>query len=219
MGGARKRLFPEREETWELGNGKGQSPPLPTHGFLSPPPPSANTWHGHKQGLWSLPPGQDWVKEAKNRQKKWGGGLMALPCGVARWAKELWPLGWAAGCSLPEQQTMDDRPLTRQCCPRVTGNWHDLFLKGSGGLPGLGGGQAECRGFPGTPGAQPSSPSSTLPPAPVFPANIVPITSENSRTKNKGSDGASSSQYHLPHSPKPAQEKLTPSCPKPFVTL
>lgn len=144
---------------------------------------------------------------------------MALPCRVARWAKELWPLGWAAGCSLPEQQTMDDRPLTRQCCPRVTGNWHDLFLKGSGGLPGLGGGQAECRGFPGTPGAQPSSPSSTLPPAPVFPANIVPITSENSRTKNKGSDGASSSQYHLPHSPKPAQEKLTPSCPKPFVTL
>lgn len=53
--GARKRLLPEREETWELGNGKGQRSPLPTHGFLSPPPPSANTWHGHKQGLCSFP--------------------------------------------------------------------------------------------------------------------------------------------------------------------
>lgn len=52
--GARKRLLPEREETWELGNGKGQSSPLPTHGFLSPPPPSANTWHGHKLGLCSF---------------------------------------------------------------------------------------------------------------------------------------------------------------------
>lgn len=32
--GARKRLLPEREETWELGNGKGQGHPLPTHSFL-----------------------------------------------------------------------------------------------------------------------------------------------------------------------------------------
>lgn len=84
--GARKRLLPEREETWELGNGKGQGHPLPTRSFLSPPPPPANTWHGHKQGLCSLPLGQDWVKEAKSRQQRArgagsgvGGGLAGLP--------------------------------------------------------------------------------------------------------------------------------------------
>lgn len=33
-GGSRKRLLPEREETWELGNGKGRGPPLPPHAFL-----------------------------------------------------------------------------------------------------------------------------------------------------------------------------------------
>lgn len=50
-----------------------------------------------------------------------------------------------------------------------------------------------------------------------IPTNIVPITSENSRARTKGPT-ESSSQYHLPHSPKPAQEKLTPSCPEPSVT-
>lgn len=131
--GARKRLLPERKESWELGNGKGQGHPLPTHSFLSPPPPSANTWHGHKQGLCSLPLGQDLVKEAKSRQQGvgWGRAVWATPYKPR--ARGHYPLGWAASCSLPTQHATDTDPLTRQCCCRIRGSWHNTFLKGSVG--------------------------------------------------------------------------------------
>lgn len=68
------------------------------------------------------------------------------------------------------------------------------------------------------PKLQPSSPGSTLPPSSV-PHKYCSHNFRKLKGKNKGSHGASSFQYHLLHSPKPAQEKLTPSCPEPLVTL
>lgn len=93
--GARKRLLPEREETWELGNGKAQGSPLPAHGFLSPPPPPANTWHGHKQGLCSFPLlgqtlGQGGKEQAaRSRQGEGRPGDQGGAGGAALWAWQL----------------------------------------------------------------------------------------------------------------------------------
>lgn len=94
--GARKRLLPEREETWELGNGKGQGSPLPTHGFLSPPPPSANTWHGHKQGTLLFPTTRAGLGQRGKGQVQELAGLWQHSR-----ARKTLPLGVAAGSILP----------------------------------------------------------------------------------------------------------------------
>lgn len=60
-------------------------------------------------------------------------------------------------------------------------------------------------------------PCFALPPS-GFPHKYCSHNFRKLKGKNKGSHGASFLQYHLLHSPKPAQEKLTPSCPEPFVT-
>lgn len=169
--GARKRLLPEREETWELGNGKGQGHPLPTHSFLSPPPPPANTWHGHKQGLCSLPLGQDLVKEAKSRQQsadskeRGGGGLTGLPfLNQGQEGPALW--GWQLAALT--QQATDTDPLTKQCRCGARGSWHSVFTRGAGGGP------AECSAFPdpellSPPLHSPPYPASPVPPQILFP--------------------------------------------------
>ena len=138
-----------------------------------------------------------------------------------QWARRHCPLGLAAGCSLPAQLATDDRPPTRQCCHRVNRKLAQSFSQREWrvGLLGLRVAGLSEVFFPPTPRCPALLSLLHLTPLSRFPANIVPITSENSRTKNKGSDGASPSLYHLPHSPKPAPEKLTPSCPEPFVTL
>lgn len=177
---ARKRLLPEREETWELGNGKGQGHPLPAHSFLSPPPPPpANTWHGHKQGLCSLPLGRDLVKEAKaDSKERSGGGLTGLPllnhgqAGTALW-------GWRL--AVLTQHATGTAPLTQQHCCRARGSWHNVFIRGVGG-----GGQAhEGWGGPRLSVVFFLTPScSAL--LSRFSTDIVPITSENSRARTKG---------------------------------
>ena len=210
--GARKRLLPEREETWELGNGKGQGSPLRTHGFLSPPPPSANTWHGHKQGLCSLSLGQDWIQEAKSRQQGvgWGRADWAAPLNQG---KRALPSGVG---SSPHPACHRHRPLTRQRCHRIRGSWH--FSRGVGGRRASAGGGELSVVFFLTPSCPASCPF-------FFVTPLLPFSkycSHNFRKlkgKNKESHGASYIQYHLPHSPKPAQEKLTPFCPEPSVTL
>lgn len=212
--GARKRLLPEREETWELGNGKGQGHPLPTHSFLSPPPPPANTWHGHKQGLCSLPLGQDLVKEAKSRQQsadskeRGGGGLTGLPfLNQGQEGPALW--GWQLAALT--QQATDTDPLTKQCRCGARGSWHSVFMRG----PGVA--QLSVVLFL-TPSC--SALLSILLPTPPL-LFLHRYCSQNFRKlkgKNKGSQGASPVQYHLPRSPKTAPEELTPFCPEPSVT-
>lgn len=76
--------FLKERKSGSLGTEKARFPP-PYSWLPAPPPPPANTWHGHKQGLRSLPLGQAWIKEVKNRKQavRWR-GLPRLP---------LWPMG------------------------------------------------------------------------------------------------------------------------------
>lgn len=218
---ARKRLLPEREETWELGNGKGQGHPLPAHSFLSPPPPPpANTWHGHKQGLCSLPLGRDLVKEAKaDSKERSGGGLTGLPLlnhGQAGLPSGVG--GWLFSPSMPQARRRS--PSSTAAGPEEAGTMSSLGgLEGGAGARGLGGGTPLSVVFFLTPSC--SALLSMLLPTPPLPF-LHRYCSHNFRKlkgKNKGSHGASSVQYHLPCGPKTAQEELTPPCPQPWVTF